>query len=108
MKNVLNIVTTLLIIVFLGYQFYMESCENKCDINKETKCSSEEESKECKENVEENNLTLVISTDSTTNIDSLLDEVEKTLIKEENGSDSGTAIINEVIIIDEENETSDE
>ena len=105
MKNVLNIVTTLLIIFFFGYQFYMESCENKCDINKGTKCSSEEESKE---NIEENNLTLVISTDSTTNIDSLLDEVEKTLIDEENGSDSGAAIINEVIIIDEENETSDE
>ena len=57
----------------------MESCENKCDINKETKCSSEEKSKECKENIE-NNLTLVMSTDSTTNIDSLLDEFEKTLI----------------------------
>ena len=107
MKNVLNIVTTLLIIFFFGY-LYMESCENKCDINKEAKCSSEEESKECKENVEDTNLTLVISTDSTTNIDSLLDEVQKTLIEEENGSDSGTAIINEVIIIDEENETSDE
>ena len=100
MKNVLNIVTTLLIIFFFGYQFYLESCENKCDINKESKCSSEEESKEWKENIEDTNLTLVISTDSTTNVDSL--------IEEENGSDSGTAIINEVIIIDEENETSDE
>ena len=33
MKTVLNIVTTLLIILFLGYQFYIESCENKCNIN---------------------------------------------------------------------------
>ena len=108
MKNVLNIVTTLLIVFFFGYQFYMESCENKCNINKETKCSSEEESKECKENIEDTNLTLVISTDSTTNVDSLLDEVQKTLIEEENGSDSGTTIINEVIIIEEENESSNE
>ena len=41
MKTVLNIVTTLLIILFLGYQFYIESCENKCNINKQEKCSTE-------------------------------------------------------------------
>ena len=54
------------------------------DTNKEYKCSSEEKSKECKWNIENTNLTLVISTDSTTNIDSLLDEVEKTLIETRN------------------------
>ncbi len=99
MKTVLNIVTTLLIILFLGYQFYIESCENKCDTNKEPKCSTEEKSPECKSNTEEIDETVVVSTDSTSNIDSLLDEVQGNLISEGIEIDSGAI---------EENENSEE
>ena len=108
MKTVLNIVTTILIILFLGYQFYLESCENKCETNKESKCSDEEKSKECKWNTENIDVTVVVSTDSTTNIDSLLDEVQETLIGQEIEIDSGKSIINKgIIVIDEENETTE-
>jgi len=47
MKNALNIATALLIVLFFGYQFYTQSCEEKCEANTESKCSSEEK-KECK------------------------------------------------------------
>ena len=107
MKTTLNILTTILIILFLGYQFYLESCENKCITNKESKCSTEEKSKKCKWNTENTDVTVVVSTDSTTNIDSLLDEVEETLIRQEIQIDSSTAIINKgIIVIDKENETT--
>jgi len=92
MKTVLNIVTTVLIILFLGYQFYLESSENKCETNKESKCSNEEKSKECKLNTENIDVTAAVSIDSTTNIDSLLDEFQETLIGQE--IDSGSVIIN--------------
>ena len=32
----------LLIVLFFGYQFYTQSCEEKCEANTESKCSSEE------------------------------------------------------------------
>ena len=47
MKNVLNIATALLIVLFFAYQFYTQTCEEKCEENTESKCSSEEK-KECK------------------------------------------------------------
>ena len=37
----------MLIVLFFGYQFYTQSCEEKCEANTESKCSSEEK-KECK------------------------------------------------------------
>ena len=108
MKTVLNIVTTVLIILFLGYQFYMESCENKCKTNKESKCSTEEKSNECKWSSENIDITVVMSTDSITNIDSLLDEFQETLIGQEINIDSGSTIINKgIVVIDKKNDTTE-
>ena len=39
MKNVLNAVTAILVILFFGWQFYVTSCKEECV---PTKCSSEE------------------------------------------------------------------
>ena len=39
MKNVLNAVTAILVILFFGWQFYVTSCKSECAT---TKCSSEE------------------------------------------------------------------
>ncbi len=108
MKTILNIVTTVLIILFLGHQFYMESCENKCKTYKESKCSSEEKSKECKLSSENIDVTLVMSTDSTTNIDTLLYEFQETLIGQEIKIDSGSVIINKrIVVIDKKNDTTE-
>ena len=52
MKNVLNAVSAILIILFLGWQFCGDCCEKKCDYSKceksgATKCKSYETKKEC-------------------------------------------------------------
>ena len=108
MKTVLNIVTTVLIILFLGYQFYLKSSVNKCETNKESKCSTENKSNECKWNTENIDVTVVVSSDSTVNIDSLLDEFQETIIGQEIEIDSGSAIINKgIIVINEENDTTE-
>ena len=39
MKNVLNAVTAILVILFFGWQFYVTSCKEECET---TKCSSQE------------------------------------------------------------------
>ena len=39
MKNVLNAVTAILVILFFGWQFYVTSCKEECET---TKCSVEE------------------------------------------------------------------
>ena len=107
MKTILNIVTTVLIILFLGHQFYMESCENN-KTYKESKCSSEEKSEECKLSSENIDITLVMSTDSTTNIDTLLYEFQETLIGQEIKIDSGSIIINKgIVVIDKKNDTTE-
>ena len=60
MKNVLNAVSAILIILFLGWQFCGDCCEKKCDKSdtkecdyskceksRATKCKSYETKKEC-------------------------------------------------------------
>ena len=61
MKNVLNIATALLIVLFFGYQLYTQSCEEKCKANTESKCSSEEK-KECK-STDDNSVSEVVESE---------------------------------------------
>lgn len=60
MKNALNIATALLIVLFFGYQFYTQNCEEKCEENTESKCSSEEK-KECKSTTDNSDSAIVES-----------------------------------------------
>jgi len=64
MKNVLNAVTAILVILFLGWQFCGECCESECV---ETKCSKEEISTEVKLDIQTDNENI--------DIDSIVDAV---------------------------------
>ena len=80
----------------------------QCKTNKESKCSTEEKSNECKWSSENIDITVVMSTDSITNIDSLLDEFQETLIGQEINIDSGSTIINKgIVVIDKKNDTTE-
>ena len=72
MKNILNIATVVLIVLFFGYQFYTQSYAGKCEANTESKCSSKEK-KECKSN---NDYTISKIVDSEPLVDSILSKTK--------------------------------
>ena len=71
MKNVLNAVTAILVILFFGWQFYVTSCKEECVPNE---CSSEvtETVIECSETDDSRELDL-----DTTQIDSVTQEEQQ-------------------------------
>ena len=75
-----NIFTTILIIFFFGHQIYIKSCETKCDIEKESKCSSEVTSKDksISHSSEKINVLLIIADDLNCDLGAYGNSVVKT------------------------------
>ena len=77
MKNVLNAVTAILVILFFGWQFYVTSCKEECV---PTKCSSEETESviDCSEIDDIKELDVdTIQIDSVTQAEQLLNQTEE-------------------------------
>ena len=89
MKTVLNIVTTILVILFFGWQFLGNCCEKECDY---TKCNKSEIKEEClKVNLDEANVNEEVSIDgedTTITVDvqiedsTSVEEIDTTIITE--------------------------
>ena len=89
MKTVLNIATTMLIILFFGWQFLDNSSEKECDY---TKCDKLEIKEECTDsNLDEGNLNVEVNInveDTTITVDvqiedsTSFEEIDTTIINE--------------------------
>ena len=89
MKTLLNIVTTILVILFFGWQFLGNCCEKECDYTKCDKSGIKEECQklnldETNENVEESidgedtTITLNVQIEDSTSVE----EIDTTIIPE--------------------------
>ena len=79
MKNVLNAVTAILVIIFFGWQFYLTSCKEECV---PTKCASQDTETviECSET--DNSIELDVDTtqiDSVTQEEQLINQIMDTM-----------------------------
>ena len=73
MKTVLNIVTTILVILFFGWQFLGNCCEKECDY---TKCDKSEIKEECQKlNLDETNVEVEETTEEVTDEEETTEEV---------------------------------
>jgi hypothetical protein len=89
MKTVLNIVTTILVILFFGWQFLGNCCEKECDY---TKCDKSEIKEECPHaNLDEANVNVEVNIDgedTTITVDvqiedsTSVEEIDTTIITE--------------------------
>ena len=79
MKNLLNAITAILIILFFGWQFCGSCCKTKCDKSKVTKECPHANNDDANVNVEEDTLTTVeVQIDWTDSIEIISEEIEPT------------------------------